>query len=84
MKPALDVAETVVNIAGITVAVQDMESILSIILLSISILSLLIRGGYLAYKHFKAKKCDEGIKTIVDTLDKAKDTIEKYKDGNKK
>ena len=84
MKPALDVAETVVNIAGITVAVQDMESILSIVLLSISILSLLVRGGYLAYKYFKEKKCDEGIKTIVDTLDQTKDTIEKYKDGIKK
>lgn len=83
MKQALDVGETVLNIAGITVASQDLESVLSIILLIISISSILIRGGYMAYKYFKNKKTDEGVKTIIDTLDQAKDVIEKNKEDKK-
>lgn len=84
MKQALDVGETILNTAGIVFAVQDIESVLSIILLAVSIASLLIRGLYAAYKYIKNKEVDKGIKTIVDTLDDTKDTIEKYKEDNKK
>lgn len=86
MKQALDIGETVLNATGIVFAVQDIESILSIVLLVVSILSLLIRGGYMAYKYFKNKEVDKGIKEVVDTLDKTQTTLEEYKNNkeNKK
>lgn len=83
MKQALDIGETILNTTGIVFAAQDIESVLSIILLVVSILSLLIRGGYMAYNYFKNKQCDKGIKTIVGTLDETKETIEKFKENNK-
>lgn len=81
MKKFMDVAEPLLNGMGILVGVSDIENILNIVLLCVSIFAILWRAGYTIYQHIKEKKFDK----IGDEIDKAKDEIENLmpKEDNK-
>ena len=81
MKKFMDIAEPLLNGMGILVGVSDIENILNIVLLCVSIFAILWRAGYTIYHHIKEKKFDK----IGDEIDKAKDEIENLmpKEDNK-
>lgn len=81
MKKFMDIAEPLLNGMGILVGVSDIENILNIVLLCVSIFAILWRAGYTIYIHIKQKNFDK----IGDEIDKAKDEIENLmpKEDNK-
>ena len=81
MKKFMDIAEPLLNGMGILIGVSDIENILNIVLLCVSIFASLWRAGYTIYHHIKEKKFDK----IGDEIDKAKDEIENLmpKEDNK-
>lgn len=85
MKRLLDIAETGLNTMGVLIGVSDIENVLNLVLLIVSILAILWRAGYAIYQHVRNKRLDK----IGDEIDKAKDEIEKlmpkeeHKDGER-
>ena len=81
MKKFMDIAEPLLNGMGILVGVSDIENILNIVLLCVSIFAILWRAGYTIYQHIKEKKFDK----ISDDINNAKDEIENLmpKEDNK-
>ena len=85
MKRLLDIAETVLNTMGVLIGVSDIENVLNLVLLIVSILAILWRAGYAIYQHVRNKRLDK----IGDEIEKAKDDIEKlmpkeeHKDGER-
>ena len=81
MKKFMDIAEPLLNGMGILVGVSDIENILNIVLLCVSIFAILWRAGYTIYTHIKQKNFDK----IGDEIDKVKDEIENLmpKEDNK-
>lgn len=72
MEKTLNVLETGLNAIGIAIGVSDMENVLNVILLIISIASILFRAGYAIYQKIKEKKYNE----IAKELDDAKEALE--------
>ena len=70
-----DFAETGLNVAGIAISVQDLNQILNLILLIISVSSILIRVCMKIYDLVKARR----FKEIEETLNEAKDEINEVK-----
>lgn len=85
MKRLLDIAETGLNTVGVLIGVSDIENVLNLVLLIVSILAILWRAGYSIYQHVRNKRLDK----IGDEIEKAKDDIEKlmpkeeHKDGER-
>ena len=81
MKKILDVGETALNTLGVMIGVSDVENVLNLVLLIVSIIAILWRAGYAIYQHVRNKRLDK----IGDEIDKAKDDIEKLmpKEENK-
>ena len=85
MKRLLDIAETGLNTVGVLIGVSDIENVLNLVLLIVSIIAILWRAGYAIYQHVRDKRLDK----IGDEIDKAKDDIEKlmpkeeHKDGER-
>lgn len=81
MNKIIDTAETILNTASIIISVQDLNDIINLILLIVSLIAILWRAGYAIYKHIKEKDYDK----VNDELSKAKDDIEKlnHKEDNK-
>lgn len=85
MKRLLDIAETGLNTVGVLIGVSDIENVLNLVLLIVSILAILWRAGYAIYQHVRNKRLDK----IGDEIEKAKDDIEKlmpkeeHKDGER-
>lgn len=85
MKRLLDIAETGLNTMGVLIGVSDIENVLNLVLLIVSILAILWRAGYAIYQHVRNKRLDK----IGDEINKAKDDIEKlmpkeeHKDGER-
>lgn len=81
MKKFMDIAEPLLNGMGILIGVSDIENILNIVLLCVSIFAILWRAGYTIYHNIKEKKFDK----IGAEIDKAKDEIENLmpKEDNK-
>ena len=69
--------ETCLNVMGIAIGIENIETILGILLLSINIATILWRMCYSIYIKIKEKKYDE----IDDVLDDTKDDIENIKGG---
>ena len=72
MKRVLDVCETGLNIVGVAIGVSDIESVLNVILLVVSILAILFRAGYAIYQHVKEKNYSK----IAEELESAKKQLE--------
>ena len=85
MKRLLEIAETGLNTMGVLIGISDIENVLNLVLLIVSILAILWRAGYAIYQHVRNKRLDK----IGDEIDKAKDEIEKlmpkeeHKDGER-
>lgn len=85
MKRLLDIAETGLNTVGVLIGVSDIENVLNLVLLIVSIIAILWRAGYAIYQHVRNKRLDK----IGDEIEKAKDDIEKlmpkeeHKDGER-
>lgn len=81
MKRVLDVCETGLNIVGVAIGVSDIESVLNVILLVVSILAILFRAGYAIYQHVKEKNYSK----IAEELESARKQLEQLqaKEDNK-
>lgn len=85
MKRLLGIAETGLNTVGVLIGVSDIENVLNLVLLIVSIIAILWRAGYAIYQHVRNKRLDK----IGDEIEKAKDGIEKlmpkeeHKDGER-
>lgn len=71
MSKVFDALESMFNIFGIAIGVNDIESWLGVTLLVINILAILIRSGIKVYDHLKHGKINEA----VGEIDKARDDI---------
>ena len=71
MSKVFDAVESMFNIFGIAIGVNDIESWLGVTLLVINILAILIRSGIKVYDHLKHGKIDDA----VGEIDKARDDI---------
>lgn len=67
-----------VDVASGSYGIINIQQILGVILLILSILSIIIKSVIALYLHIKNKNYNG----IVDELDKAKEEIEKLKDGD--
>ena len=74
-----DYIETGVNVLGISISLTDIQNILSIILLIVSILSICFRGGLMIYQRIKNKDIDGAIQVTKDTQTEIEDAINKHK-----
>lgn len=72
MKKAFDIGETILNACGVIIGVSNLEDILNIILLIVSICAILFRGIYAVYSHIKTKEYDK----IAHDLDDTKEELE--------
>jgi F0F1-type ATP synthase membrane subunit b/b' len=72
MKKVLDACETGLNVVGVAIGVSDIESVLNVILLIVSIAAILFRAGYAIYQHAKEKNYSK----IAEELESAKKQLE--------
>lgn len=81
MKRVFDVCETGLNVVGVAIGVSDIESVLNVILLCVSIAAILFRAGYAIYQHVKTKNYNK----IAEELENAKQQLEQLqpKEENK-
>lgn len=71
MSRIFDAFESMFNILGIAIGVNELESWLGVTLLVINILAILIRSGIKVYDHLRHGKLDDA----VGEIDKARDDI---------
>ena len=71
MSRIFDAVESMFNILGIAIGVNELESWLGVTLLVINILAILIRSGIKVYDHLRHGKLDDA----VGEIDKARDDI---------
>lgn len=71
MSKVFDALESMFNIFGIAIGVNELESWLGVTLLVINILAILIRSGIKVYDHLKHGKLNDA----VGEIDKARDDI---------
>lgn len=79
MSKVFDAFESMFNILGIAIGVNELESWLGVTLLVINILAILIRSGIKVYDHLRHGKLDDA----VGEIDKARDDINRL-DGKEK
>lgn len=72
MKRLLNIAETGLNAIGVLIGVSDIENVLNLLLLIVSIIAILWRAGYAIYQHIRDKRLDK----VGDEIEQAKDDIE--------
>ena len=71
MSRIFDVVESMFNILGIAIGVNELESWLGVTLLVVNLVAILIRSGIKVYDHLKHGKIDDAVSEI----DKARDDI---------
>ena len=76
-----DAIETSVNVAGIAVSVTDLNQILNLIVLVVSVASILFKAGLMVYRHIKAKNLEEAIVVVEDAQQQLEEIQEKIEDG---
>lgn len=69
------IASSILGALGLTVSVQDLNQIINLILLILSVINILIVLGNKVYNHVKNKKYDE----VPQDINEAIDDIEKLK-----
>ena len=78
MNKAIQTIDYSVDVASGTYGLANIQTILGIVLLVLSIASILFKMGFSIYTHIKNKQFAE----IQKDLDQAKEEIEKLKDGD--
>lgn len=71
MSRIFDVVESMFNILGIAIGVNELESWLGVTLLVVNLVAILIRSGIKVYDHLKHGRIDDA----VGEIDKARDDI---------
>lgn len=79
MKKSIQMIDYSVDVASGSYGLANIQTILGIVLLVLSIASILFKMGFSIYTHIKNKQYAE----IQKDLDIAKEEIEKLKDGEK-
>lgn len=78
MNKSIQAIDYSVDVASGSYGIANIQSVLGIILLVLSICSILFKMVFSIYTHIKNKQYKE----IIEDLDKAKEEIEKLKDGD--
>lgn len=73
----LNVAEDVLIVGGVAISLPQLETIFGIVLLSIQIILILVKGGIKIYNHIKNKKLEDAIKDVEDTQKEIEDLTNK-------
>ena len=76
----LNIIEDVLIVAGVSVSLIDIQTILGIILLSVQVALILFKGGKRIYDAVKKKDTKE----IENALEDTKDALENLKDSQPK
>ena len=71
MSKVFDAFESMFNILGIAIGVNELESWLGVTLLVVNLVAILIRSGIKVYDHLKHGRIDDA----VGEIDKARDDI---------
>lgn len=76
----LNIIEDVLIVAGVSISLIDIQTILGIILLSVQVALILFKGGKRIYDAIKKKDTKE----IENALEDTKDALENLKDSQPK
>ena len=76
----LNIIEDVLIVAGVSISLIDIQTILGIILLSVQVVLILFKGGKRIYDAIKKKDTKE----IESALEETKDALENLKDSQPK
>ena len=76
----LNIIEDVLIVAGVSISLIDIQTILGIILLSVQVALILFKGGKRIYDAIKKKDTKE----IESALEETKDALENLKDSQPK
>ena len=76
----LNIIEDVLIVAGVSISLIDIQTILGIILLSVQVALILFKGGKRIYDAVKKKDTKE----IENALEETKDALENLKDSQPK
>ena len=71
MSRIFDAVESMFNVLGIAIGVNELESWLGVTLLVVNLVAILIRSGLKVYDHLKHGRIDDA----VGEIDKARDDI---------
>ena len=74
-----DFAETGLNIFGIAVSVTDLNQVLNLVLLVVSVASILFRCGYKVYRLIKERRVEDAIVVVDEAKDEITEIVNKTK-----
>ena len=80
MKKAFDITENFINFLGVGFAFTDVNNIINLILLIVSILAIVIRAAFEIRDHIKKKEYDKIDDTINDAVSDIEDKLPKDKE----
>lgn len=80
MKNAIEITEDVLIVMGVTISLDNIESLLGIIILGFQIALILFKGGRLIYNKVKNKDYTGAIDTAKDTAEKINEVVKKNGD----
>ena len=83
MDKQLEIVEDVFIVLGVALSIDQIKTILGIVLLVIQISLILFKGVKLIVKHVKNKELDEIEKVIDQTTKEIQDIIDSQEDDNK-
>ena len=75
-----EVTEDALIVMGVAIGLDQIESVLGIVILSIQIALILFKGGKLVYNKIKNKDYTGAIETVKDTVDKVEDNVKKIEE----
>lgn len=75
-----EVVTTSVSVGTTVYALANIQEVLGVIVLVLSVINILFNMGYRVYKHIKSKNYEE----ISKEIDNAKNEIQKYIEGENK
>lgn len=76
-----DTIETGINAAGIAISITDLNQVLNMVVLCVSVASILFKAGFAIYKHVKAKNFEDAMVVVEDATEQLEDLKGKIEDG---
>lgn len=80
MKKAFDITENLINFLGVGFALSDVNNIINLILLIVSIIAIVIRAAFEIRDHIIKKEYDKIDDTINDAVSDIEDKLPKGKE----
>ena len=80
MKKAFDITENLINFLGVGFALTDVNNIINLILLIVSIIAIVIRAAFEIRDHISKKEYDKIDDTINDAVNEIGDKLPKGKE----